>query len=451
MRIEPIFWIVTAMLGFNLREPALIVTWVGVVLVSILVHEFGHAFALKAFRQTSSIIIHGFGGLTLSQRRLSRAQSILVSLAGPLGALCLLGLPAVWLDGRIGDDLWFEWARGGGGFGWYPVLEFAVYVNIWWSLANLLPIRPLDGGNVMTEIIGIDAARIASVVVAAAAAVYAYTQFSGLRYAAFFAAFLAFINFSEYRRSKRGDRGPSAFDVDAPAPKGGGGVLPGHNSGPAPATPAPRSGGRPSGPPRRGDPAPVVQLDGGVEPRAAEAFAWTLLRNGDDAGAARILQRANGPVGPFVAATVALARGGGVGALRAAYFANPSGPSNLMPATVAARTGTVRDLAVELLAAGGDGVDAVATIQTHLHYGEHFTDAAAVGALRYEIAGRARAQVAFDVACSHARAGDLDAAVEWIDRAVTDGFAAPGLLDGEDDLAPVRADDRWPAIRSRVV
>lgn len=426
------------LLGFNLGDPALIVTWVGVVGVSILVHELGHAFALKAFGQSSSIVLHGFGGLTLSQRRLRRVESIIVSLAGPLTALALLGIPAVVLDGRIGDDLYLDWIIGGGDFGWYPVLEFAVYVNIWWSLANLLPIRPLDGGNVMTEIIGIDKARIASVVVAAAAAVYAFTQFTGLRFVAFFAAFLAFINFSEYRRSTRGERAPSAFDVDAPAPAGGGGVLPGHNVGPA------------AQPKRTATSPTVVNLTGGLDADSAETFAWNMLRSGDVNAAAAVLRRSTGPVGPFVTPTLAVASGDGTDSLRRAYLEHPSGPSNLVPALVLVRSGEAQTFCRDLIAAGDAGIDAVATIQTHLHYAERFSDAAAVGSTRYAWAGRAKAQVAFDVACSHARAGSLDAAFEWLDRAVTDGFMAPRLLDGEDDLQSLRTDPRWAALRTRL-
>ena len=90
VRIEPIFWIVTAFFAFGLQDLALIVMWIGVVLVSILVHELGHAFALKAFGQPSSIVLHGFGGVTISQRRLTRGRSIVVSLAGSVTALALL-------------------------------------------------------------------------------------------------------------------------------------------------------------------------------------------------------------------------------------------------------------------------------------------------------------------------------------------------------------------------
>ena len=69
--------------------------WVACSFVSILVHELGHGFALKVFGQPSVIVLHGFGGVTISQRRasLARARSIIVSLAGSLTALVLLWLP----------------------------------------------------------------------------------------------------------------------------------------------------------------------------------------------------------------------------------------------------------------------------------------------------------------------------------------------------------------------
>lgn len=428
VRIEPIFWLVTVFLAFNLSDARLIIIWVGVVLVSILVHELGHALALKAFGQRSSIVLHGFGGVTLSQRRLGKAQSILVSLAGPVAAMALIGLPAYLLrESDYGQDLWFSY---GGGLGLWPVIFFAVYVNIWWSVANLLPIRPLDGGNVMTELIGIDRARILSVAFGAAAGIWAYFYADpAFRYAAFFAGFLAFINFAEYRKSKMGAAAPSAFDVDGPEPK---------QNAPRPKP----QGGRPTGP-------PVVELAGGVEPEAAETFAWNLLRRGDATGAKRILQRASGPVGPFVEATVALAADGSLEPLTEAYLATPAGPSNLVPASVAADSGHALTLARRLVEAGPDGIAAAGSLQTHLHYGDRFEHAAAVGEVVYTGAA-ARAQTAFDVACSWSQAGDADRAVEWVDRAIADGFAAPRLLDGEPDLAAARAHPRWSAVRARL-
>lgn len=434
VRIEPVFWIVTVFFAFNLQDARLIITWVAVVLVSLLVHEFGHAVALKIYGQSSSIVLHGFGGVTISQRRLSKVQSIVVSLAGPISALALLGIPALLIrDSDYGLELQFDYFTSGSGFGLWPVLYFAVYVNIWWSIANLLPIRPLDGGNVMTELIGIQKARILSIVVGSAAAVWAYFfSDEGLRYAALFAAFLAFINFSEYRRTKAGTPAPSAFDVEGPEAS---------SSRPA------RRSGRPSAPPRRPPASPVTEIPGGVDPASAESFAWNLLRRGDASGARRVLQRATGPVGPFVTPTVALADGGDVDALASAYLANPSGPSNLVPATVAADTGNAVLLARHLVGKGAPGLEAAGSLQTHLHYAERFEHAAAVGEVLFSVSG-SNAQVAFDTACSWARAGDADRSLEWIRRAVSAGFASVKLLDGEPDLDVTRAHPAWDEVRS---
>ena len=445
VRIEPVFWVVTVFLAFNLGDARLIIIWVGVVLVSLLVHELGHAVALKAFGQPSSIVLHGFGGVTLSRRRLTKLKSIGVSLAGPVTAIALLGLPAYLLrESDYGLDLRFGYQ---GGFGLWPVVFFAVYVNIWWSIANLLPIRPLDGGNVMTELIGIDRARILSVVFGAAAAVWAYTHSDTFQYAAFFAAFLAFINFSEYRRSKSGAPAPSAFDVEGPD----------HPTRPAsgPTRPSekgpPRRSGRPTGPRTARPPrASVTDLPGGVDPASAESFAWNLLRRGDAGGARRALARSTGPVGPFVDATVALAADGRVEPLVEAYLANPSGPSNLVPTAVAADSGQALTLARRLADAGPDGLAAAGSVQTHLHYGERYAEAAAVGEIVYAGGGPGRAQVAFDVACSWSRAGEADRGLEWVQRAIDGGFAAPRLVDGEPDLDAVRAHHGWPAVRAHL-
>ncbi|MGK2929925.1 MAG: hypothetical protein ACSLFO_10155, partial [Acidimicrobiales bacterium] len=193
--------------------------------------------------------------------------------------------------------------------------------------------------------------------------------------------------------------------------------------------------------------APVVDLAGGVEHAAAESFAWNLLRRGDATGARRVLQRSTGPVGPFVEATVALAADGAIEPLTDAYLASPAGPSNLVSAAVAADSGQVLTLARRLVDAGPDGIAAAGSLQTHLHYGERYDHAAAVGEIVYSGAA-ARAQTAFDVACSWSRAGDADRALEWVRRAIADGFAAPRLLDGEPDLAPVRAHAGWTVVRA---
>jgi hypothetical protein len=73
-----------------------------------------------------------------------------------------------------------------------------------------------------------------------------------------------------------------------------------------------------------------------------------------------------------------------------------------------------------------------------------------VGELVYQARPRSPAQTAFEVACSWARAGNAEIALRWVGVAVDAGFRAPGLLDGEPDLAPVRALPGWAAVRARL-
>ena len=160
-----------------------------------------------------------------------------------------------------------------------------------------------------------------------------------------------------------------------------------------------------------------------------------------------MLARATGPVSPFATAAVAVAAGEGVEPLLDAYLRRPSGPANLVPATVAAEAGVVEVLARRLLAAGAPGIEAASGLQTHLHYAERFRDAALVGELLHSVVTTTRAQVAFDTACGWSRAEEPERGLDWVARAIEDGFRAPGLLDGEPDLAAVRALPGWSGVR----
>ena len=423
IRVEPFFWIVAVLFGLNLFTGWYVVVWVGVVFLSVLTHEMGHALAYLAFGQRAAVVLHGFGGLTFGQRKLPRGQSIIVSLAGPLTSLLLIGLPARYF---------FERGHGvcyvGGPFCWRLVLYMLVFANVWWSLANLLPIRPLDGGHVVEEIFGLDNARIISVVAAVAGGIWAYGQ--GYTYPALYAALLGFTNFSEYRRARQGQRGPSAFDVDHPEPIGG---MPRrashlHAVSSAPVMPA------------AGNPAEADQL---------ERRGWNALRNGSISEAQRAVAVGGDRLSAYLRGTVALAAGDddGLTVLASAY--RTSQPPNLVTATVLAATGQSLPLAQRILTAT-DGRAGVATLQTNLHYAERFREAAVVGEALAHAGSASPAQTAFEVACSWSRAGEGDRAIEWLDRAADAGFRAPALVDGEPDLELVRRDPRWPVLRARL-
>jgi len=435
VRVEPIFLVISGLWGLRYIDAGIEIVgiWILTSFVSILVHELGHGFALKAFGQPSVIVLHGFGGVTISQRRatLSRARSIIVSLAGSLTALVVLWLPARQLLGSDwGGQQLIDYVSTGRLNLWFP-LYFLSFQNLWWSVANLLPIRPLDGGNVTAELFGLDRARRLSIGVAIAGAIWAFTHDQG--YAAFFALFLAFNNWQEIRAAQTG-ADVDAFRVDAP------------ESGPATG----RRGranlsvvGTPLTAPSMGtqDPARVTHL------------AWAALREGDVATATRLTAGLGAHADPYLRASTALATGDASAfeLFEAAYVREPNGPPNLIATEVLARAGAATAVARRLVERpDGEGRDGAGTLQTHLHYADRFTEAAEVGEVVFGANPPSQAQTAFEVACSWAKAGDVDRSVSWLDCAADAGFRAASVVDGEPDLAVVRADPRWPVLRARL-
>ena len=141
VHVHPLFFVVVALLGARQSDLGLILVWVAAVFVSILVHELGHASVARAFGLRPSIQLYSMGGVTrfTPQPRLTHRQSMAISLAGP-GAGFLLG-GIIWVAS----------------LGTPPAVPFVVHqamrdllwVNFGWGLLNLLPILPLDGGNVL--------------------------------------------------------------------------------------------------------------------------------------------------------------------------------------------------------------------------------------------------------------------------------------------------------------
>ncbi|MFT3769956.1 MAG: M50 family metallopeptidase [Minicystis sp.] len=124
--------------------------WVLAMLVSILVHEMGHALAVRRHGIAPAITLHAMGGTTTSNdARLGRLDRALIDLAGPVAGLVLGGL--VYLGGRSLPP------------GMPVPLTFALGVlfvmNVFWSVLNLMPVLPLDGGHIMENALGPQRAR----------------------------------------------------------------------------------------------------------------------------------------------------------------------------------------------------------------------------------------------------------------------------------------------------
>ena len=167
IRVHPLFWLMTLLLGAAARDVTHMLIWIPVVFVSILVHELGHAFVLWQYGLPSHVVLHGGGGLAVPEPQwwgnrwasvsLRPAQEILVSLGGPcagflLASLVMLGVVAS--GGFIFFSRVFYIVPVPGailptssGIANLAVMDL-LWINFFWGLINLLPVYPLDGGNV---------------------------------------------------------------------------------------------------------------------------------------------------------------------------------------------------------------------------------------------------------------------------------------------------------------
>jgi Zn-dependent protease len=151
VRIQGLFLLTAVLLGLTANAGPISVPLLAIVVVaSTLVHELGHALVGMAYGLRPQIDLHGMGGTTSwlvdpsaaqdVRERLSPFRSVVVSLAGPCFGLLLAGLAyAVDHGFRTKPALL------------HNVLEHAVVWNVVWSVFNLLPILPLDGGNVLAS------------------------------------------------------------------------------------------------------------------------------------------------------------------------------------------------------------------------------------------------------------------------------------------------------------
>ena len=180
-----------------------------------------------------------------------------------------------------------------------------------------------------------------------------------------------------------------------------------------------------------------------VDASRLEAAAWDALRVDDASEAESLLLEATGRggVSPHLTASVAAAQGRSGEAVRlfVLAFGVAETPPNLVVARVIAKAGIAVPLAEALLDDPTVEVDATAQLQNHLHFAGAFRDAAQVGERLVSDGRRSVAQSCYEVACSWSKAGDPEAGLAWLNRAVESGFRAPRLIEGEDDLAAVRA------------
>ena len=114
--------------------------------VSVLVHEFGHAFAGRRFGGVGPVIyLHGFGGICgFQQAKFTRKQDFFMTLAGPAAGYAL-GILALGLSIALPPDAPVKFV---------DLVSTTVFINFLWSTLNLLPVMPLDGGRMLQALLG---------------------------------------------------------------------------------------------------------------------------------------------------------------------------------------------------------------------------------------------------------------------------------------------------------
>jgi len=186
--------------------------WLLLAFVAVLAHELGHAVAARMIGAQPSIALVALGGVTtyVPPKPLSRLSSLGIALAGPAVGLLLGG--ALLLVGRSVEV-------EPGGLAEYTLL-MAIFTTLGWSVLNLLPIVPLDGGQAMRELLPGDPetrarrASIVSIVLAVGLAFFILTNPAWGQFALILVAFLVLVNVLALRSSSSERRAAAAVGPD---------------------------------------------------------------------------------------------------------------------------------------------------------------------------------------------------------------------------------------------
>ena len=197
VRVHWFFWIIAAMLG-GVGNDSLghILTWVGCVFLSIVVHEMGHGLMTRLFGGHPNIVLFGMGGVCYTEaERQTPGQRLAVLIMGPGAGFLLAGLVYLVYRGLARSD------TPVGELGGYAIGSL-LWINIVWGLLNLLPIWPLDGGQITGVLLGLVNRRnglrwthVLSMLVAGVLAFFAYQRLGDI----FLTLFLGLFALTNYQ------------------------------------------------------------------------------------------------------------------------------------------------------------------------------------------------------------------------------------------------------------
>ena len=195
--IHWMFWVTAVFLsgGAMAKTPddfQYLIAFVLAALISIILHELGHAFLQRRYGGRVQIMLVAFGGLAISDRGFTRQQHIKISLAGPIPQIILGVLAWKLLRMSSGDSQFVV-----------DFLRSFAWVSIVWGIFNLFPIYPMDGGKVLLHFLGPRLENVTYLVGIIGAAILAVVAISIKQIPmAMILGMMAYENFQRYR----GDR-----------------------------------------------------------------------------------------------------------------------------------------------------------------------------------------------------------------------------------------------------
>jgi Zn-dependent protease len=435
VKVEGSFLVLSLFLASSrMAEPVLLVEWLLVVFVSILLHELGHALAVKASGHEPRITLYSMGGLTSWRGEVSAARHVIISLAGPFAGFLFGGL--VYLARPL-----FEAAPPQG----LAQMAFRdlIWVNVGWGIFNLLPILPLDGGQALLSVERGALRRrtqwvtpAISLLLAAAVAAWAFS----IQYlwVAFLGCWFAYSNGHALFRmlQARRERG-----LHSPLEEANGAFNAADF-----ATAAAR--------------AREVLRDArtdGLKAQASRLLVFSLAYKGD-ADAAEVekeLRRHQVFFGedPYLEGFVLLKAGRAeeaVGPLRKAFESSPTKEAGLALYNALVRARQF-DEALELCAReplAESAWPAYVNLQSEAFEGGAFGISARAGESAFRL--RPDAQVAYNVACAYARGGEGARSLEWLDAAVREGFDGEDAFASDADLDSLRSLPGFETLRAKL-
>jgi Zn-dependent protease len=412
----------------------LLLAGVAVVFVSILAHELGHALVSLGFGYQPTVQLAWLGGNTRPNASgpIPWGKDVLLTIAGPMFGFALAALSYVAHKG-LGSTGTLDFA-----------FRLSLWVNASWSVLNLVPVLPLDGGRlslvVLSRVFGRRGFFIAQGIGAAVALGLAWAMMQLLHWptaALLFGIFGAQAVGLLVRALKR----PS---VDANDP----------------AVPLLQQAGEHFRADRLDDArklaAQVLEREPPPSPpvraRAHHVLGWVAIKEGQGRRALDHFSQVQGvPVEPQgLAAAFSLIGDDGRALPLWALAAQTSKNRTVLHewAGTLLRLGRVDE------AAKVPGVDLAAAYECAervFFLRERYSEAAEMADKRVSI--RPTAEAAYDAACAWARSGDRDRAVAMLERARALGFSDLDYAARDPDLANLHglpAFERWRAADSAV-